>query len=299
MSTEINLELLSRYENRLVWNVNQLCNFRCAYCFFSPEVLGKENEAVGKYSIEHICRSFDETGRQWLVMISGGEPFLYKDLVPLLKLLTRNHHIQLTTNLSRPSVYDFADGIDPSRVMIICASFHPLERELRGTRSIQDFIDKYLYLKERGFLIVASYVAHPPLFARIREDFERLQAAGVDDTTILTFRGEYEGKSYPQSYTDEQLKLITELAVDHDLESEISRGLYYRGTPCVAGSKYFQMNPDGSLHRCCSILADHGNLFEGTARFEDGPTPCTVELCQDASLGVSAVNQAARLVGAR
>ena len=50
------------------------------------------------------------------------------------------------------------------------------------------------------------------------------------------------------------------------------------------------MNPDGRLHRCCSILTEHGNLFEGTARFEDGPTPCTVELCQDACMGVSAVH---------
>jgi organic radical activating enzyme len=291
MSTDISLEVLSRYQNKIVWNLNQLCNYRCTYCFFPPEVLERENPAVGKYSIEHIAKSFDGTGREWLILISGGEPFLYRELVPLAKLLTRNHHVQVTTNLSRASVCDFADQIDPSRVLLISASFHTAERADRGERSIQDYIDRYVYLKERGFLTLANFVAYPPLFPSIRRDYERLKAAGVENITILTFRGWYEGREYPQAYTDEQLDLITELAIDPDLETEISRGLHYQGRTCNAGFRYFQMNPDGSLHRCCSILTDHGNLFEGTARFESGPTPCTVELCQDASLGVSAVRE--------
>ena len=290
MSTEISLELLSRYENKIVWNLNQLCNYRCSYCFFSPEVLAKEHDAVGRYSIEHICKSFDDTGREWLVMISGGEPFLYREFVPLIRLLTRNHHIQLTTNLSRPSVYQFADEIDPARVMIVSASFHVTEREERGERTIKDYVDKYLYLQKRGFLVLANYVTHPPLLSRMRSDFERLRDAGVDNITTLTFRGEFEGKQYPQAYTDEQKELITELAVDKYLETAVSQGLYYQGRLCDAGFRYLQMNPDGRLHRCCSILTEHGNLFEGTARFEDGPTPCTVELCQDACMGVSAVH---------
>lgn len=294
MSTDINLELLSRYENKIVWNLNQLCNYRCTYCFFSPEVLGREHIGVGRYSIDHICKSFDDTGREWLILISGGEPFLYKELIPLVKLLTRSHHIQLTSNFSRPDVYQFADEIDPSRVMIMGASYHPVERENR--KSVQDFVDKYVYFRERGFLIAATYVADPPLLSRMRDDFERLRTAGVDNITTLTFRGVYEGKQYPQAYTEEELELIVELAVDRELETEISRGLHYQGRPCNAGFKYFQMNPDGSLHRCCSILTDHGNLFEGTARFEDRPTPCTVELCENASLGVSATRETGILI---
>jgi MoaA/NifB/PqqE/SkfB family radical SAM enzyme len=296
MSTDISLELLTHYENKIVWNLNQLCNYRCSYCFFPPEVLAREHEAVGKYSIEHISRSFDDTGREWLVMISGGEPFIYKDFVPLMKLLTRKHHIQLTTNLSRPSVYQFADEIDPARVMIVSASFHVTERESRGEWTIKDYIDKYLYLKKRGFLVLANYVTYPPLLPRMRSDFQRLRDAGVDNITTLTFRGEFEGRQYPQAYTEEEKALITELAVDKYLEDAVSHGLYFQGRFCDAGFRYLQMNPDGLLHRCCSILTEHGNLFEGTARFEEGPTPCTVVLCQDACMGVSAVHDAIETV---
>ncbi len=286
MSTDISLELLGRYENKLVWNLNQLCNFRCSYCFFPPEVLGKEHPAVGRHSIEHIKRSFDQTGREWLIMISGGEPFLYDSFVPLCELLSRDHHLQVTTNLSRGNVRDFADRIDPARVMIICASYHAAERERRGEKWTRDFIDRYVYLEERGFLVLANYVTDPPSFDRIRDDFDMLRDAGVTNLSTLTFRGEHEGRSYPRDYSERERELIVELTVDKRLEAEILDGLHFEGRPCNAGFRYLQMDPDGRLHRCCTILEDHGNLFEGTARFEDGPRPCTARACQDASLGV-------------
>lgn len=54
-----------------------LCNFRCSYCFLPLDVLDREHPTVERYSIEHIKKRFDDTGREWLILISGGEPFLY------------------------------------------------------------------------------------------------------------------------------------------------------------------------------------------------------------------------------
>lgn len=297
LQRNVSLALLARYENKVVWNLNTLCNYRCTYCFFPPEVLAREHDAVGRYSVDHISQSFDDTGREWLILISGGEPFLYKEFVPLASKITQNHHIQLTSNLSRPSVYAFGEQVDPKRVMIISASLHIADREQRGQKAVQDFIDKVLFLQSRGFLILVNYVTFPPLFDRIRDDFATLSAAGVEHLTTLTFRGEFEGRTYPQAYTDEQLALIEELAVDKGLERAVSLGLRYEGRICDAGSHYFQMGPDGHLNRCCSILEDRGNLFEGTARFDDQPTPCTIELCQDACLGLESVRAAEARAG--
>jgi len=288
---DISLELLDNYENKVVWNLNTLCNYRCPYCFFPAEVLEKEHESVGKYSIEHIAKSFDDTKRQWLILISGGEPFLYKPFVSLAKELTKNHHIQLTTNMSRPGVYEFADKISPDRVMIVSASLHMIDIEKRGEKALQDFIDKCLYLQERNFLVMVNYVTYPPHFSRIEDDFKYLKAAGVKSVSALTFRGRYEGKLYPEAYSEEQLSLIEKLAIDKRLETAISRkGLYFKGELCDAGYRYFQMSPDGTLSRCCSISENHGNLFEGTAKFNEKAKPCTVGLCQDACLGVSSVH---------
>ena len=290
--SEVSLDLLRRYENRIVWNLNQLCNYRCEYCFFPPEILAREHAAVGKYSVEHISDSFDRTGREWLILISGGEPFLYKEFVSLAKKLTKRHHIQLTTNLSRPTVYEFGETVNPERVMIISASFHPIERERRGEKAIQDFIEKYLFLKRKGFLMLANYVTYPPLFSRIRDDFARLRAAGVDTLTTLTFRGNYEGKTYPDAYSQDQLDIINSLAVDEELEKQVSLGLNYMGRPCDAGFRYFQMGPGGDLNRCCSILTSHGNLFEGTYDFDNAPAACSVNTCQDACMGIVGVELA-------
>lgn len=297
MSDEISLALLNRFENKVVWNLNTLCNYRCTYCFFPPEVLGREHDAVGRYSVDQICESFDRTAREWLILISGGEPFLYKHFVALAKGLTRNHHIQVTTNLSRPSVYEFGEEVPPDKVMIVSASFHAVDRENRGEKAVQDYIDKYRFLRERGFLVLANYVTYPPLFSRIRDDFDRLRSAGVDNITTLTFRGEFEGRMYPQAYTREQLDTIRDLAVDRELEARVSAGLNFQGTPCQAGFSYFQMDPAGNLNRCCSISESHGNLFEGTYRFDEAPALCPVDVCHDACCGVSAVELANRKSG--
>ena len=289
MATDISLELLHRHQNRIVWNLNALCNYRCSYCFFPPEVLAKEHPAVGKYTAEHMCESFDRTGREWLVLISGGEPFLHKEFIPLAKGLTRNHYIQVTTNLSRP-IHEFTRELSPERVVLISASLHVADREERGSKAVQEFVDRVLFLQDRGFVTLVNYVTHPPLLPRMKADFEYLASKGVQHMTTLTFRGEFEGRMYPSSYTDDEVRLITDLAVDRDVEVAISAGLSFTGRVCDAGGRYFQMDPAGNLHRCCSILEDHGNLFEGTHRFDDVLRPCTAAHCQDASLGLAAVH---------
>ena len=114
--------------------------------------------------------------------------------------------------------------------MIVSASFHVTEREERGgERTIKDYVDKYLYLQKRGFLVLANYVTHPPLLSRMRSDFDRLRDAGVDTHHHSHFPRRVRGKQYPQAYTDEQKGLITELAVDKYLETAVSQGLYYQG----------------------------------------------------------------------
>jgi len=95
--------------NRMIsWQLNELCNFRCPYCFCGEEKLSREHPACGKYSPEHIADCFDRTGKTWQVHMSGGEPFLYPRFVELCMALTRSHYISMNTNLSTANANDFA-----------------------------------------------------------------------------------------------------------------------------------------------------------------------------------------------
>jgi MoaA/NifB/PqqE/SkfB family radical SAM enzyme len=284
------LDLLYKYPNRIVWDVNTFCNYNCPYCYREKEIRKHEHPAVGRRSPQEIKNCFDHTKREWLILISGGEPFFYPNFIELMGELTKGHYVQISTNLSSPSVYEFAERISPERVMVVCASLHIVQHE-EIKNAYDEFVDKCLHLQKKGFALVVAYVTYPNLFTRMRKDFEKLRAAGIDEMRVLTFRGKYEGKVYPGAYTKEQLALINEFAIE-GCELDIAKNeTRWRGCNCDAGCTYFRMDCNGDLYRCCTIATSYGNLFDGTYRFADACQPCTVEECHDAYLGFAAVHR--------
>jgi MoaA/NifB/PqqE/SkfB family radical SAM enzyme len=115
------------------WQINRLCNFECPYCFreWADESSRTEDPACGKYSVEHISQRFDETGKVWHIYMTGGEPLLYPGFVELAKALTRVHHISVSTNLSTPNAYEFAEAVESERVHSVYANVYIPEREKR------------------------------------------------------------------------------------------------------------------------------------------------------------------------
>ena len=64
------------------------CNFRCRYCFVPAAALGAKIQPFG--TAEQWAQGFAATGRRWLLHITGGEPFVYPQFVPLCRALTRD-----------------------------------------------------------------------------------------------------------------------------------------------------------------------------------------------------------------
>ena len=81
------------------------CNFDCPYCH-NPELVN--NNEVNRYSLDEkaLYRFLD--GRKGFlegVVVSGGEPTLHKDLLPLCKKIKQmDFAVKLDTNGSRPQV---------------------------------------------------------------------------------------------------------------------------------------------------------------------------------------------------
>lgn len=88
------------------WNLLSTCNYRCAYCFHSPEVLGSKLETFA--TPDEWRAAFDATGKRWLIHITGGEPTVYPDFLELCEALTQRHCISINTNLSQPVIRKLA-----------------------------------------------------------------------------------------------------------------------------------------------------------------------------------------------
>lgn len=259
-SKDFYLNVSHKYKYKMLWTISSHCNFNCVYCYNAKEIL--DNFITNIYTPEHIAESFDKTGKSWLIFFLGGEPFMMPRFLPLMKALTKNHHIQISTNLTSKDVYKFPDFVPPEKVMLLSASFHVMERE-KVDPDFSKYIEKFHFLKKHGYKIIGNYVTYPPLFERMEDDFDYLKNHGVDEIMPIPFRGEYKGKEYPYDYSDEQIELIAKLANLPKNQVNFPRPKKNR-IICEAGHRYFTMDNFGNVVQCFTKKNSHGNLFEGT-----------------------------------
>jgi MoaA/NifB/PqqE/SkfB family radical SAM enzyme len=254
----------------MTWLLNQRCNFRCCYCANPSDILSTEHPGCAKHDTDFIVNRFNETGKTWKILLTGGEPFLYPQFVPLCAGLTKKHSIGILTNLSTNTIAEFARTIDPDKVHAVGASLHILERE-KHPGALLRFIDSVLLLQKRGFNVSVEYVTYPALFDRLDNDIGMLTSSGVALVNLKVFRGYYQTRAYPSAFTPEQRRIIRERALDEDEVKFIDRKFNFWGHTCSAGTDFFVMDPGGTVRRCSTAVVSMGNFFDGT--FEPNRTP--------------------------
>jgi len=106
-----------RYDIEADWKLIDSCNYRCAYCFDSQDLLGAK--IAGLPGFREWSSAFAASGKTWLLHITGGEPTLHPDFADLCAELAERHFLSLNSNLTQSAITDFAARVDPSRVSLI------------------------------------------------------------------------------------------------------------------------------------------------------------------------------------
>lgn len=281
------IDKFAPYKNKIIWQINNSCNYRCKYCF-SLDLFEHSNEQL--YSNEHIANSFNKTGTSWLVVITGGEPFLHKDFIGILKLLTQKHTVAFSSNFSSPDIYRLIEIENKNHILLVNASDHFEYRKTLKSDN-DDFIKKVLFLQKNNIPVLVSHVAYPPYIKNIVSQIQHLRTSGIKDISVLAFRSNYNGYSYPENYTNEEIEFIDKNSID-DTESIIARKqTNFYGRYCEAGRNFFFMDNMGNVRRCGSILEKFGNIFKGTFSPNESKKlkPCLVHDCVDCYLGFLSV----------
>lgn len=282
------------YEMECDWHLLWTCNYRCPYCFISPEKLGSKLKTFA--TAEEWGTAFDATGKRWLIHMTGGEPTIYPNFAELCETLTARHHISLNSNLSRPAVRELAGRVDPRRVSFINASLHAGERLRR--QGFKEFAANARYLRDAGFRVFVTAVATPIVIANFRALAASCIAEGLHLAPKI-LRTPYEGKTYPWAYTRVQKESLREFirrardqytqayegwprpSIDVLSDDELLDGLpNFRGGLCSAGMRFVFMSPEGEVHRCNPAARSRlGNLLQRTVRFAESPVPCNTSYC--------------------
>jgi MoaA/NifB/PqqE/SkfB family radical SAM enzyme len=273
------------------WTLNKFCNFSCPYCYVP--VKDRRNKTYKGNDVQRIINSFNNSGKIWLVHMSGGEPFFHPDFIDLCKGLTEKHCISLNTNISNPLVYDFCENIDPKKVSFVHCSLHITERE--NQKLLDDFIEKVRVLEQATFNVFITQVMWPPILDSFNQTFEFFKKKGILVRPKL-FRGNYRWKDYPQSYSEREkstilyfMKLIGETdsqtgkAMGHinpDLDKLWIDGyVSFRNLPCLAGVKSVAIDFNGNIKRCHSDPTNLGNIYQGEFKLFENAHRCKAKIC--------------------
>ncbi|MFC1709976.1 radical SAM protein [Candidatus Omnitrophota bacterium] len=81
----------------LVWFITGRCNLKCQHCFYDTSANPKKDE----FSLEEISKTINNLPPLLSILLTGGEPFLRRDLLEVVKLLAKKgsiSNISITTN---------------------------------------------------------------------------------------------------------------------------------------------------------------------------------------------------------
>lgn len=223
------------------------CNFSCTYC-----IAGHGEVTAGRERHWDPDRYLDILGNiaklPFKVNVRlgvAGEFFLDKTLVKGAADLSNQDNVasvNLITNLSFQyrQYKEILRSYDQAKIAMV-ASYHP--SEIKDKPAWVDTAESMS--KDYDFSVVM--VAFPPTMAELQEAYHEMRSRNIE-VFIQPFIGVWEGKSYPESYTEEERAEIKQLMYSrHDYEFLLN--LKKPGL-CNAGYLSFFVSPLGLVYPC-------------------------------------------------
>ncbi|MCX5796130.1 MAG: radical SAM protein [Elusimicrobia bacterium] len=278
----------------LTWTIHHSCNYRCPYCFITTgqKDVFLENSYPG---LDRLIAAWDRIYDRYgscIIKFAGGEPFTYPDFMKLLERLGQRHFLDLSSNM----YWDAEEFIRrvPQGAARIEPSFHP-----GFYRDMQEFAAKCRLLQSHGFMGSVHMVGYPPLLDKLIAAKDFFASQGLD-SVLLPFRGRHQDKPYPDSYSDEEKRLL-KVAIDATAPGHIHEvnKRYFdwyvekqdrlpeaKTRLCLHGAVYAKIQPDCSVVRCCTPVPPErrkeflvGNLLDPGFRLFDEARPCDLAAC--------------------
>lgn len=258
------------------WNIVGGCNYRCSYCVQKhAEGIGGPMEEQLERGLETLC----QLPGSWEFKISGGEPFLLKNLPEVAERLGRaGHKVSLLTNLS-PSlaVIDRFIAAAGAQLRTFSCSLHTEET------SADDFLAKAKAVADRLAALpkasfVVNYVVRPGHLNTAAQLRRRCESLGLKFYPQLM---RVDGAPAPYGLLD-RWRLKHHFA-DLTGPSTMNRGYSHQGQACHAGHRYFIIHPKGHAYTCYpgkrSGEGYLGNIYDGSLRLNEAPMLCPYPVC--------------------
>jgi acyl-CoA thioesterase-1 len=271
------LRVLTRSYTTLVWQFNGeecFCNYSCAYCYVPSQAnTGQHWRGTVEKWHDGFLSAF---GRERLVFyLSFGEPMAGRNFYEVLDMIASEPHWSghMTSNLSLPLGRLLQTRLVREGRFHVNASYHPSQT------TVTDFLKKLLELRAAGIEPPVVYVMWPPQAGEPFDEALRVLGAHGFLIHVRRFRGMWEGKRYPQAYTEEERRRVARYADDATIKymlNDFEDGRWsLHSKPSYAGMYYAMVDNEGDVWVCPDYHGEEplGNVLKGTLRLPWEPQP--------------------------
>lgn len=201
------------------------------------------------------------------LFVSGGEPSTYREFFELVRLLTKEHSLEICTNLS----WDVAKLVPqiPPGTLKIAPTFHPTFADF------DTFFKKVVKVKEYLPNFQIYYVAHPGQISQMPQRSQLFKEEGIK-LIPLPLRGDgFVLNSEEEKRIVEKVSPYRGNKIAYQLQK-----ISPRGKACRAGQHYAVLRTNGSVDRCSQYAnGSVGVITDENFRLWDEPSPCERDYC--------------------
>lgn len=240
---------------KAIWEITHQCNYNCSYCIFSCN----QQKVMGELTTEECFHVIDELIKKDFkhLKITGGEPFLRKDIIDILRYASQKLITDVSTNASLLTK-EKVDLLNQIKLKMIHVSLDGLKDEhesVRGLNTYAQTIRGLDYLKESTNKVRIGCVIHKNNENTLKSITESVISTGADEI-IYSIMEPPENSSKDLVKTKSNNKLITELNdIKHEYQKDIIVNYNFGNQPnyvtsCPAGNLFLYIDNLGRVSPC-------------------------------------------------
>ena len=256
---------LPNNEGKAIWEITHNCNYGCSYCIFSCNNKKVDGELT---TIEcfHVIDELVKNGFKHL-KITGGEPFIRKDLIEILEYASKYMVVDISTNASLLSE-EIVDRLNKIKLKMIHVSLDGNKEEhesVRGINTYERTIRGLEYLKKSKNKVRIGSVIHANNQNNLEELVKTSKELGADEI-IFSIMEPVEGQDKSLVKTKSNELLIENINSLKNKYKEIIVNCNFDSQPafvkrCPGGDKFLYINNKGFVSPCTWVYENNKNCI--------------------------------------
>lgn len=268
----------------LQWHLLNRCNLRCIHCYQDKYTKKDELSFEDLLKVyENLIKSMEILNSKLNVALTGGEPFLYKNLFPLMERFEEEERVNsfyiITNGFFLPEFSGDLKGFKKLKdVKVSLDGFSPEKNDrIRGKGSFKRAIEGIEELKENKIKTSVMFTAMKSNRGEIKNLIPFMISYGLESVILERFIPLGQGLKIKEEILDlrdwQELckEILKELKIDIDLKDlspykafkiEWKNGeLDLLGSECIVGKDGGALMPSGEFYPCRRFPLPQGNLL--------------------------------------